>query len=62
MVKKGPSNSFSVLADRIRRQDVGAGTCVRTPFGSRRIYYADLTATGRHLSFVEEWIARIRPY
>ena len=62
MVTKGPSESFSVLADRIRRQDVGAGTRVRTPFGSRRIYYADLTATGRHLSFVEEWIARIRPY
>jgi selenocysteine lyase/cysteine desulfurase len=62
VVKKGPSDSFSVLADRIRRQDVGAGTRVRTPFGSRRIYYADLTATGRHLSFVEEWIARLRPY
>jgi selenocysteine lyase/cysteine desulfurase len=62
VVKKGPSDSFSVLADRIRRQEVGAGTCVRTPFGSRRIYYADLTATGRHLSFVEEWVARLRPY
>jgi len=61
-VKKVPSDSFSVLADRIRRQEVGAGTCVRTPFGSRRIYYADLTATGRHLSFVEAWIGRIRPY
>ncbi len=30
--------------------------------GRRLICYADLTATGRYLHFVEAWIRRVRPY
>src|SRR5262249_39161429 len=32
------------------------------PFGRRLLCYADLTATGRHLSFVENWLTQVCPY
>ncbi len=34
---------------------------IETPFGLRRLYYADLTASGRALSFVEARIAGLLP-
>lgn len=45
----------------LRRSVVGARTFVPTPFGRRLVTYADLTATGRALSFVEEIVAAARP-
>ena len=41
---------------------MGRRACIETPMGRRLICYADLTATGRYLHFVEAWIRRVRPY
>ena len=35
---------------------------IATPFGRRLLCYADLTATGRYLHFVEAWIRQMRPF
>src|SRR5712692_2568046 len=53
--------TFDEIARLIRRNEMGRQACFETPFGRRMVCYADLTATGRHLDFVEDWIARIRP-
>lgn len=42
--------------------EIGRGTRIDTPFGRRLITYADLTATGRYLGFLEDWFERLRPY
>lgn len=46
----------------LRLNEVGRRARVRTPFGERLVGYADLTASGRHLHFVEAWIRRVLPY
>lgn len=57
-----PVKSFEDVAAFIRQNEVGRRACVETPFGRRLMFYADLTATGRYLHFVERWIQRIRPF
>jgi selenocysteine lyase/cysteine desulfurase len=42
----------------IRSSVIGADEAIDTPFGSRRITYADYTASGRSLTFVEDFIRR----
>jgi selenocysteine lyase/cysteine desulfurase len=54
--------SFDELTELIRQQEVGKTATLATPFGSRRLFYADLTATGRFLHFVEAWLSRVRPF
>jgi selenocysteine lyase/cysteine desulfurase len=50
------------LVERIRRSVVGDDVVVDGPFGSRRLVYADSTASGRALSFVESFIrGRVLP-
>ncbi len=44
------------LVDRIRESVIGKDTAVETPFGLRRVTYADYTASGRSLEFVEDYI------
>lgn len=46
------------LLDAIREAVIGDDTLIATPFGSRRVTYADYTASGRALSFIEEFITR----
>jgi selenocysteine lyase/cysteine desulfurase len=46
----------------LRQNEVGRRACVDTPFGRRLLTYADLTASGRYLHFVEAWIRRVRPF
>ncbi|MCA9650955.1 MAG: aminotransferase class V-fold PLP-dependent enzyme [Myxococcales bacterium] len=58
----GPVKSFEEVAAFIRQNEVGRRAYVETPFGRRLMFYADLTATGRYLHFVERWIQRIRPF
>ncbi|HXV78168.1 MAG TPA: aminotransferase class V-fold PLP-dependent enzyme [Candidatus Polarisedimenticolaceae bacterium] len=56
------SQQFREVTTWLREQVVGGHTRIQTPFGPRLIYYADLTATGRHLAFVDEWVNRLSPY
>ncbi len=42
----------------IRTSVIGCEEAMETPFGGRRITYADYTASGRSLSFVEDFIRR----
>src|SRR6185503_12369538 len=54
--------TFEEVARHIRLNEVGRRACIETPFGRRLLCYADLTATGRYLHFVETWVRRLRPY
>ncbi|MCP3978507.1 MAG: aminotransferase class V-fold PLP-dependent enzyme [bacterium] len=56
------SNDFAATADWVRGEEIGRAVHIETPFGKRLICYADLTATGRHLQPVEDWIRGIRPF
>ncbi|HME91063.1 MAG TPA: aminotransferase class V-fold PLP-dependent enzyme, partial [Myxococcaceae bacterium] len=53
--------TFEQIAGLIRHNEMGRQAFIDTPFGRRMLCYADLTATGRHLDFVEAWIDRVRP-
>jgi selenocysteine lyase/cysteine desulfurase len=46
----------AALVERVRRGVVGEGQELAGPFGARRITYADWTASGRALGFVEDAI------
>jgi len=54
--------SFASMASLVRQHEVGRRASIETPFGRRLICYADLTATGRYLHFVEAWMRRVRPF
>jgi len=54
--------TFDEVARFIRHNEVGRRASIDTPFGRRLLTYADLTATGRYLHFVEAWIRRARPF
>lgn len=53
---------YEDVAALFRQNEVGRRASIETPFGRRLICYADLTATGRYLHFVEAWIRRTRPF
>ena len=44
------------LLERIRRGIIGDDRAVVGPFGTRRVTYADYTASGRSLDFIEDFI------
>lgn len=44
------------LVEDVRNSIIGRDTAVETPFGMRRLTYADYTASGRSLSFIEDFI------
>jgi selenocysteine lyase/cysteine desulfurase len=46
------------LLELIRSSVIGADEAIETPFGSRRITYADYTASGRSLTFIEDFVRR----
>ena len=43
----------------LRRQIVGVDALFQTPFGERLMLYADYTASGRSLRFVEDYLRRL---
>ena len=51
-----PRMATSPLLERIRRGVIGEGELMDGPFGPRRVTYADYTASGRSLDFIENFI------
>ncbi len=50
------------LVEDVRDSVIGKDTAVDTPYGRRRVTYADYTASGRCLSFIEDYIrAQVLP-
>lgn len=47
---------MSELISRIRDAVIGAGSPMQTPFGCKPLVYADYTASGRSLEFIEDYI------
>ncbi|MDT0632319.1 aminotransferase class V-fold PLP-dependent enzyme [Rubrivirga sp. S365] len=45
----------------LRAQTIGADAVVETPFGRRPLVYADYTASGRQLAFVEDHLRALAP-
>lgn len=59
---RGELPGFDQVAARIRRAELGMGEPTRSPFGDRRILYADHAASGRALSFIESSVRRLLPF
>lgn len=57
------SSTSSALIERIRRGIIGQYRPIPTPFGQRPLVYADYTASGRSLDFLEHIVRdRVLPY
>ncbi len=51
----------TLTPDALRAHTLGADAVVPTPFGDRPLVYADFTASGRQLGFVEDYLRSLAP-
>jgi len=57
------TQTMNLLIERIRRAVIGQRQPITTPFGDKPLVYADYTASGRSLDFVEDYIReQVLPY
>ncbi len=62
-VARRPVSAAEPLIERIRGSVIGDDAVLEGPFGPRRMVYADATASGRALAFVEDLIReRVLPF
>lgn len=53
-------NESNLELDYLRSQIVGVDAKVETPFGERLMLYADYTASGRSLHFIEDYLVQLQ--
>lgn len=54
---------MSTLIHHIRNSIIGDRQCIQTPFGEKPLVYADYVASGRSLSFIEDFVReQVLPY
>jgi selenocysteine lyase/cysteine desulfurase len=54
--ERGLSETVQSLIERIRNGIIGDDRAIEGPFGVRRVTYADYTASGRSIDFIEDFI------
>src|SRR3954468_23375405 len=54
--RRATADASERLIETIRGSIIGGDDVVATPFGLRRVTYADYTASGRSLAFIQDFI------